>query len=64
MNIKLEIIKIAKALSAFDSQPLRKRPDYGCGQDIQHQLAEHAGLDLDQMWKEKTNATTEDKPVE
>ena len=62
MNIKIEIIKIAKAFQSFDSQPLRKRPDYGTGQDIQHQLAEHAGLDLDQMWKDKTAEVNE--PVE
>lgn len=47
MNIKNEIVRISKILSAFGSNPIRGKPDYGTGNDIMHQLADHAGIDLD-----------------
>lgn len=52
MNIKNEIARISKTLSSFDSNPIRSKPDYGTGTDIMHQLADHAGIDLD---KEQEN---------
>lgn len=52
MNIKNEIVRISKVLNSFDSNPIRKRPDYGSENNIMLQLAEHAGIDLD---KEREN---------
>ena len=54
MKIKHEIIRIAKTLVSLNSNPIRKKPDYGTGNDIMHQLAERAGIDLDEEQSDKS----------
>jgi len=55
MNVYKQIIRIAKDLSSFGLQPIRKKPDYGTGNDIMHQLADHAGIDLDKEQNKKSS---------
>jgi len=59
MKIKDEIIRISKTLKSFGFNPIRNKPDYGTGKDILHQLADHAGIDLD---KEQENENSGKQP--